>query len=361
MNALEICALIREGKLPELSESDICEENGFLIIKDKIPLPVVRDCSWKNGTDYEIQDENGTIIGVLSNTSGIDTVDLRLLSEWQLAAYLLERELNEFDQPGKFQYDYAVISFQHFSNYQLNMRKTSAIWGMFSHRDNAPAPRVTRSLSLLTAVGGMHVPTSYHAASLERAVKASHPFERYLKYYHELELLFDWIIVKKIQALCSDITGIAKLISSYQSGDLVRLKKLITDYSGDGQQTHRLLALAVAHKPTAFKIFQDYSKDGNPLAKEPRWDNMLNNLSSSYSPSHASSNGLGQAKDTYDKLILETAAYWVFRVRCCIAHHRIGEYLLTEHDEEFVVEFAEPLLLGVLRSILSNSDFLSII
>jgi hypothetical protein len=71
--------------------------------------------------------------------------------------------------------------------------------------------------------------------------------------------------------------------------------------------------------------------------------------------------GVPNSRVIYDKLILETAAYWVFRVRCCIAHHRIGEYLLTQLDEEFVVEFAEPLLLGVLRSILSNSDFLSII
>ena len=232
---------------------------------------------------------------------------------------------------------------------------------MFSHIDSAPAPRVTRRLSLLTAVGGMQVPTSYHAASLERAVQASHPFERYLKYYHELELLFDWIIVRKIQALGSDIPGIAKLISSYQSGDLPRLKSLIITYSLDSQQIHSLLALAVAHRSTAFKIFQDYSKDGNPLSKEPKWEKMFENLSSSYSFTHASSNGLSNSKVIYDKLILETAAYWVFRVRCCIAHHRIGEYLLTQPDEEFVVEFAEPLLLGVLRSILSNSDFLSVI
>jgi hypothetical protein len=361
MNAPEICSLIREGKLPELSESDIREENGYLIIKDKIPLPVVRDCSWSKGSDYEIQDESGAIIGVLSNTLGIDTVDVRLLSEWQLAAYLLERELNEFDQPGKFQHDYAVISSLHFSNYQLSMRRTSAIWGMFSHIDCTPVPRLTRRLSLITAVGGMQVPTSFHAASLERAVHASHPFERYLKYYHELELLFDWIIVKKIQALGSDIQGIAKLISSYQSGDLPRLKSLITTYSSDSQQIHSLLALAVAHRSTAFKIFQDYSKDGNPLSIEHKWDKMFENLSSSYSPSHASSNGLGKTRVLYDNLILETAAYWVFRVRCCIAHHRIGEYLLTQLDEEYVVEFAEPLLLGILRSILSNSDFLSII
>jgi hypothetical protein len=357
MNAAELCHLIQEGRLDDIMESDICTVDGYLSIKDKIPLPVLRDCSLARGVDYEVQDEAGVIIGVLTCTSDLNPVDLRQLSEWQLAAYLFERELNEYDQPGRFRYDYVVISSLHFTRYQQRMKPSSAVWGMFTHVECAPAARLARSMTLITALEGMKIPTPYHASTLERAVQASHPFERYLKYYHQLELVFDWILVKKVQCLGSDLQGMARLISSYQSGDLPRLKNLLASYCKDAQKVHSLLMLAVNHKPTAHKIFQEYSKEGNPLSKGSKWDKMFDNLASSYSPSHASSNNLGSNIDSYNSLIIEIAAYWIFRVRCCIAHHRIGEYLLVQEDEEFVLEFSETLLRGVLMIILADADF----
>jgi hypothetical protein len=360
MNAAELCCLIQEGRLNDILEGDICEVDGCLSIKDKIPLPVIRDCSLARGVDYEVQDEAGEIIGVLTCTSDLEPVDLRRLSEWQLAAYLYERELNEFDQPGRFRHDYVVISSMHFTRYQQRMKPSSAIWGMFTHIESAQAPRLARRLTLITALEGMKIPTSYHSSTLERAVQASHPFERYLKYYHQLELLFDWVLIKKIQALGSDLQGMARLISSYQSKDLDRLKYLLATYCKDGQKVHSLLMLAANHKPTAYKIFQEYSKEGNPLAKGSKWDNMFDNLASSYSPTHAKSNNLGSDIDSYNSLIIETAAYWIFRVRCCIAHHRIGEYLLDQADEEFVLEFSETLLRGILTIILTDADFCAI-
>lgn len=357
MNTVELCGLIREGRLDDISEADVCEVDGYLSIKEKIALPVIRDCSLAIGVDYEIQDEGGTVIGVLTSTSDLDPVDIRQLSEWQLAAYLCERELIEYDQPGRFKHDYVVISSMHFTRYQQRMKGSSAIWGMFSHVESATAPRLSRRLTLLTALEGMTMPTLYHSLALERAVHASHPFERYLKYYHQLELLFDWVLVKKIQSLGSDLQGIAKLISAYQGGDLPRLKNLLATYCKDAQKVHGLLMPVVNYRPTANTIFQEYSKDGNPLSKGVRWDKMFDNLASSYSPVHASSNSLGKTVDLYNGLVIEIAAYWIFRVRCCIAHHRIGEYLLVQNDEEFVLEFSEPLLRGVLAIVLTDADF----
>ena len=47
-------------------------------------------------------------------------------------------------------------------------------------------------------------------------------------------------------------------------------------------------------------------------------------------------------------LIINIATYWIYRVRSSIAHSRIGEYVMSTSDEEFVVEIAEPLLRSVL-------------
>lgn len=360
MNNDEIYSLIRDGRLHGILESDICEVAGHLSFKDKIPLPVIRDCSLPRGVDYEVQDEGGTIIGVLTCTSDLDPVDIRSLSEWQLAAYLDERELSEFDQPVRFTHDYIVISSTHFTRYQQRMKSSSAIWGMFSHVESVTASRLSRRLTLITALEGMKIPTLYHSSTLERAVEASHPFERYLKYYHQLELSFDWILVKRIQSLGSDLQGMAKLVSAYQSGDLPRLKNLLATYCKDAQKVHSLLMSAVSFKTTAHTIFQEYSKEGNPLSKGSKWDKMFDNLASSYSSAHAASNKLANNVESYDSLIIEIAAYWIFRVRCCIAHHRIGEYLLVQNDEEFVLEFSETLLRGVLAIILTDNDFCAI-
>ena len=50
----------------------------------------------------------------------------------------------------------------------------------------------------------------------------------------------------------------------------------------------------------------------------------------------------------YNKFIYTITAYWIYRIRCSIAHSKIGEYILTRDNEEFIVEFAEPLLKEVL-------------
>src|SRR5690606_13275654 len=50
----------------------------------------------------------------------------------------------------------------------------------------------------------------------------------------------------------------------------------------------------------------------------------------------------------YNKFIHSVTAYWIYRIRCSIAHFKIGEYILTRDKEEFIVEFAEPLIKEVL-------------
>jgi len=48
--------------------------------------------------------------------------------------------------------------------------------------------------------------------------------------------------------------------------------------------------------------------------------------------------------DEYSQKICEISAYWVYRIRCSIAHNKIGEYILNYKDEEFLVNCAEPFL-----------------
>jgi hypothetical protein len=353
MEAADIENLILDGRLPDLSIGDIRVDNGLLVVKDKVPFRVHRDCSYDESSSLDIFDANGLLIGMLLGTRSLRPVNVRGLTEWQLAAYLLEREHAEFDQPVPFAYDYVVIDSSRVGDYQDKMKDSSEIWGCYSHINITSQSSIARQGQSITAIQGMRMPTVFHKTTLERAVQASHPFERYLKYYHELELLFDWIVVKRIQALQDDLQGAAKLISSYQNGDLPRLKDLILNYCNDAQKVHSLLANISNYRIIGTKIFQDYGKDGNPL--KDSWSPMCTDLARGYFLSPAVK-GMPSNQDKYNKILLESAAYWIFRIRCCIAHHRIGEYMLSQNDEEFVVEFGERLLLGVIGIILENPD-----
>ncbi|WP_156818401.1 hypothetical protein [Cyanobium gracile] len=328
-------------------------DDGLLVIKDKVPFRVFRDCSYDECSNLDICDSSGSVIGMLLGTRSLGPVNVRALTEWQLAAYLLEREYVEFDQPIPFAFDYVVIDSSRVNDYQRKMKDSSEIWGSYSHVNTNSRSSAIRQCQSITAIQGMRLPTPFHKVALERAVQASHPFERYLKYYHELELLFDWIVVKKIQALQNDLQGAAKLISSYQSGDLPRLKDLILTYCNDAPKVHSLLANILDYRITGAKIFQDYGKEGNPL--KDSWSDMCTDLGKGYFL-NPPTKGMPKNQDKYDKIILESAAYWIFRIRCCIAHHRIGEYLLSQNDDEFVIEFGERLLLGTIGIILENPD-----
>jgi hypothetical protein len=358
MEAPEIEKLIQEGHLPDLVVGDIRVDNGLLVVKDKVAFRVQRDCSYLESANLDIFDSSGSLIGMLLGTRSLNPVNVRELTEWQLAAYLLEREYTEFDQPIPFAFDYVVIDSLRVADYQATMKDSSEIWGCYSHVNAASGSSVARQGRSITAIQGMRLPTAFHKTALERAVQASHPFERYLKYYHELELLFDWSVVKKIQALQDDLQGAAKLISLYQSGDLPRLKDLILSYCRDVRQVHSLLANISNYHVIGARIFQDYGKEGNPL--KDTWGAMCTDLARGYFISPATK-GMPKDQDKYDKVILDSAAYWIFRIRCCIAHHRFGEYLLSQADEEFVVEFGERLLLGVTGIILENPDLHEII
>ena len=142
-------------------------------------------------------------------------------------------------------------------------------------------------------------------------------------------------------------------MSRYSSGDLPSLKELLKEYCQNVGDIWEIMRSVDAHIGIATSIFQDYGRDGNPL--KDIWLNFQTALASgSYPP--ANSSKIPKSQDDLNKLILESAAYWLFRIRCCIAHNRIGEYVLTDTDVQFVLAFGEPLLKEIVSQVLANPN-----
>ncbi|MCI1105281.1 hypothetical protein [Stenotrophomonas maltophilia] len=333
MDAREVGRLIDANVLNGFNVG-VHERNGMLVVNDKIAVPVKCDISMPRDSDLDVHSPEGEFIGVLCFSSAMSFEPLDK-SDYQLAAYLTEVEFNGFSLDMRLQSDYLVLDELSYDDYMRDCAKTSALWGGFSHAGYDGELRRRKLGAFVRARGGMKLIHPSSEALCVRATAAAHPFERFLKHYHQLELLGDWYLVRRMARLPPSLLGLDKLMSSYGSSDIDKIKGLVMEFCVDSDQLAEMMDPVKDHWDVATEIFHDYGKKGNPINNKVAWENLKNS-----GPA---------AKD-----VAALSAYWLFRVRCSIAHHRVGEYLMTEDDQGFVVDFAEPLLLEVIRQVLSN-------
>jgi len=277
-----------------------------------------------------------------------------------LAAYLFEISPDQYSQPGRFLTDYALVKRERLKEYRDNFLASAAIWGGFWHSEQsstgvmAPA----RPPLPIAAQSGIKMPTSLHTEAAKRSAMLPYAFERYLKLYHLLELSFDYDTVVRIRALRDDLHGIGQILSQHKSNELVRLKQLILEKCSDKSAVARCIEDLCRERKwdvIARDIFFTFGKDGNPLSKkDTQFASMV--TGPGFNQAGAVSSNIISAKQAqqgeFEELVLETSAYWIYRVRSSIAHNRIGEYVMKPQDEEFVEHFAEKLLRQVLATVL---------
>lgn len=363
MNEAELRRVVESGvvqEFPWLAGLQADSIVDHLVINGKVALPVQRvDCSLNQDEDLEIEAEDGSFLGMLCFCRKLEEVEIARLTEWQLTAYLSEVAPAEFNQPYRFRKDYVVVEAQNLPRYKSDLLKSAPLWGGFWHEQSSAEPVLrTTKVPKLTAIAGINVPTSHHFVALRRAIFSVDPLDRFLKLYHVAELLFDWVVVRRIQGLGDDLLGIGRILSDYAANDLARLKAVVRSYAGNPVRLSCKLAQVASHQPTAEKIFQVYGKDGNPLKEPEKWRAFLELLLSSgpISLSAAKQRSVAQRQEQLDDLIRDVTAYWIFRIRCCIAHNRIGEYIIGDDEEKFLLEFGEPLLREALIQILQHPD-----
>ncbi|MET3931853.1 hypothetical protein ABIE51_003740 [Lysobacter sp. OAE881] len=332
MDAKQVRQLIENGALGVFS-LDVHERDGRLVANDRVALPVHCDASLPRLTDLEVYAEDKSLLGVLCFTSD-DRSALCAKTDYSIVAYLTELQADEFSLFRPLRNDYLVVDKDLLDAYIADYAESSPIWGGFAHLPDTDSARSLRNVLAIEARKGIKFPHSAAAELGYRAVRASHPFERFLKHYHQLEMVVDWHVARRISRLPEDLSGFDKIMSSYAAGDLPRMKDLLETFCTNKQAILAKMNDAAKFLPTAERMFQDFSKSGNPLNLHG-WDNW-------------------KAGKLAERDILSVAAYWIFRVRCSIAHHRIGEYLIKESDEDFVVFFAEPLLLEIISQVFSG-------
>lgn len=307
----------------------------------------------------DITHEDGRSIGQLFLAKDSVIEDFYELSLVEFLAYLFDVDRDDFGNIGhKFSKDYLVTGDVSPFDYDQLLRPASDIWGGFSHHVRPPDSRIP--FQNIAANSKILVPSSHHSEAFARYTYAQTSFERFLRLYHCVELLFDTITVSRIKKLGSDIRSLSAILSSHESKEVDRLIAIANDFICDPELLASRLIHVAEYQDISKIIFDDYSKHGNPIAPSanpPRWDRVITSLSTGrYKEIDLKTDGAIKNQENYRQFIAKLSAYWIYRVRCSIAHNRIGEFILTDADSDFVACFAEPLLLEFCIQIFSSTD-----
>ncbi|WP_019442224.1 hypothetical protein [Moritella marina] len=316
----------------------------------------------KSEVDVEIKNEDGELIGFICFGDELVKKPLNQYTKIKLVGLNLEyisdidnTSLNEFE-PYVLNKSYALIHSQFASEYKNTLLNSSGIWGGFSH--SIADPLYKTCVSEIVAMSGIKLPTIEHENKLRGAVSSNNGFDRFLKKYHMLELLYDYICVLKLKTMESSIKSFRRVMQEYSREEFKSLKLLLDDYVMNVDGIVSVMESADEFGTLVTDVFHVYSKDSNPIKDEAKWNSFHELLvERNLSLNKCKSKNLCQNNnEKYRLFILNVATYWIYRIRCSIAHNKIGEFIFEPENEDFVVEIGEKLLDCVISQVLSNLE-----
>jgi hypothetical protein len=339
--------------IPEFSSKTI---NGveYLAIDKQIALPVyVTSAEFNTSSDISILDINGREIGLLSFTSAINSFSFNTLTSAQLVAYFTDIDLDTqaIGADYVFTCNYLILKSLKVASYIKKYLNTAPLWGRFSH--SQPSPVFTASPTAIQIQAANYSVLSRASKLLNQAALQPFPAERFLKLYHVLENDFDKPGVLQLQSLDidNDYFDIGRIFKDVNRAELPKLTSLVKDAITDFTTLERHFNLVLPFQAKAEMIFHTFGKETNPLNTAAEFQQIC----SRGGFNHDNVKSLGpkyNSLSAYHDFLLRLCAYWIYRIRCCVAHNKVGEYSLQPADDNFVIEFAEPMIRAVLTQYL---------
>lgn len=331
--------------------TDAFELEEYMVINNYVSLRVERISNSYISTSPIPITLNGIVHGYLIFTKEKECIEIAQMTELEFISFLTVAQNSDYDNATfRFHTDFVLVKDDFFLEYIADYKNTSMIWGGFTHElIGAPTSRYKKALASIEMGIKIKNLDSYSYESCVRAIEQPYAFERFLKLYHLLELQFDYFIINKIKNLTipADSNKIGKTLNEYSNSELLRLTEIIEFYCTDISSLEQKLSNVSGFPSIAEEIFIDFGKSKSDihLVNVAKFRNVVN--SGLFTSANIQALKVPGSSD-HTKFIINLTAYWIYRIRCSIAHNRIGEYLLSWNDENFIVEFGEPLLKEVL-------------
>ncbi|HCM6621806.1 TPA: hypothetical protein N3022_005797 [Klebsiella pneumoniae] len=349
-------------------------EGKYHSFKDMVVIPVMsikKSINLIDHGDVEVMFKDELVAHLcLLTESSEEYKSISSFNENKLLCLFSELSGNEIPAAYDFGSNYIVTQPGMYSKYKAEM-VSSEYWGGYSH--NLPRQRNAKLMPKVDIVENISFVTENHKVSILNAIETTSSFERYLKYYHQIELLFDVIPICRLKAIQSvKIKDYQDVISEFSNrSEFKNLSFIINQYVSDEHLEDIVTEMknVTTFIDLAVGMFQNLGKKENPIPGHNEW-NVLVELLSNDSLNDANTNKYqwsdggtpfsvklkNPSNTTYKGFVLNLASYWIYRVRCSIAHNRIGEYIFEYEDENFITDFMESLILKVIQSIGSNAE-----
>ncbi|NLR57641.1 hypothetical protein HGH93_06000 [Chitinophaga polysaccharea] len=355
MDLVELISLqskiVSNSSLPVLITS-IASYRGKPIINDFFAIRIAGlNSKFRPDTENDISLEDGTIIGTLCIKPLNSILEYSFITEAKYISYLNDVSVSQFHSNDfLLQNSYALIKHSYIQLYYENFYDTAPLWGGFFHnRRSVPILGKENHPTQIIAVKEISYPSDIHRITAIRAILEPFTFERFLKKYHQIELLSDLDVVNRIRRLKKDLYGIGNLLSEVSSNELNRLKLILKNRIQDYDTLSKDLHKVVVYKDIAEDIFQNFAKSGNPITDNVEFLAIM--ALSSFDETSIKTIRKKITKEKYEDFICDLAAYWIYRIRCSIAHQKIGEYIISPGQEDFLLFFAEPMIDNLLLQI----------
>ncbi len=334
--------------LPEANEHIVEDVDGKICINGFCYLPIKVSFHFDRLSPITIVNEQSDEFGKIYFSERTQSVEINSLSEIAYSVFLIEYPTEVIQENQyKFLHDYVILKKEKLKVYLDDYKKKSSIWGGYFHIEDLPnnSFNLKRAVSQLTAIKDIEINKPYYLELLEQIILETNPFNRFLKLYHLLEMQFDMHTAYQIEKLIKQggkEKEISETLRDYVRDDIERLKSLFKSKI-DKLKLEPFLSNILNHGITAKQIFYYKEKDSNPLRSEAKFDTLMAKVKIDQATfDQVFGNGW------YSNKIHSVIAYWIYRVRSSIAHNKLGEYVMTKNDEDFIIDFAEPLIREVI-------------
>lgn len=330
-----------------LDDKEVREEFHQVSIDNKIALPILCSHSFDRSNEiiieYEPTTRKGISVGVIKFLKGIKRDYTSLPDDERICFYIDYEEELIADSMHTFKHDYLLIEARYFTTYRRKYKKTSPLWGGFFHIEDKPQIKFDKkkTTSKIYVKKGLKITNSIYKDNLLLSINEPNPFNRFLKLYHLLELQFDLHTAEKIKLLVEQGNKereISTKLKEYTKEEIKRLQSIVFERCKQINDLVSKMDIIKNFEDKADKIFYEYGRQSNPLKKQ-HFSRIMNDADLFKKESF---DRIGNFR--YPELVTSICAYWIYRVRSSIAHNKFGEYIMDKNDEEFIVEFAEPLL-----------------
>ncbi|MBL0486687.1 hypothetical protein [Aeromonas caviae] len=348
------------------TDENASPEEQFFIFEVSTISPAITE------SVVEIKDDNDNILGLLI-TGTIPGLEIKESPSVIVAASVFSFIKNNSDLqqttalPDNFEdlgYDISkpllLVVAEQVDEYINFYMDGCELWGGFSHQEQSSHSIVTTSE--LTAYKGIRYPTAEQRNKILESVTSNNPFDRFLKKYQLLELLYDYILIAKLRSIDPSLSHFRHTMNSYTKDECDTLKDIINNYVSDVSRYLDIFYDAHNYEHIVVDIFKRHSKDSNPLKDDTNWGRFWSGVTANkLSFADMINENYRFNKDcrneaSYKKSLNNIAAYWIYRVRCSIAHYKIGEFIFNPGHEIFLVRIAERLIDEVLYQVFSSQQ-----